>query len=55
MFRPYILTIIREKNTGAEVKVPAEEASPLQSIGCTVKINDEFIELMYCVCMDCIR
>jgi hypothetical protein len=54
MFRPYILTIIREKNTGIEGKVPAEEASLLQSIDCTVKIKDELIEFMCCVCMDCI-
>jgi hypothetical protein len=49
MFRPYILTIIREKNTSIEGKVPAEEASHLQSIGCKIKIEDEPIEFMLCL------
>jgi hypothetical protein len=48
------MTIIREKNTGTEGKVPAEEASLLQSIDCTGKIKNERIEFMCCVCMDCI-
>jgi len=45
MFRQYILTIIREKNTGTEGKVPAEDGFLLQSNDCRVKIKDGRIDI----------